>query len=306
MSEPTGRVADATGNWVDGLAPPATRPYLRLARLDRPIGSWLLLMPCWWSLGLAAMHAQTFPNIWHVVLFFIGAFAMRGAGCTWNDLVDRNLDGLVERTRSRPIPSGQVTVAQATAFMVMQALIGLAVLLQFNRFTVMCGIASLIVVVIYPFMKRITYWPQVTLGLAFSWGALMGWPATFARLDWPAIILYAGSISWVIGYDTIYAHQDREDDALIGIKSTAILFGQDTQQMMVVFYALAVVLIGIAGAMAGGGLIFALALAAFAVHLAWQIKRLDIDDPALCLKLFKSNRDAGLILFAGMVLDATF
>jgi 4-hydroxybenzoate polyprenyltransferase len=252
------------------------------------------------------MHAQTFPNIWHVVLFFIGAFAMRGAGCTWNDLVDRNLDGLVERTRSRPIPSGQVTVAQATAFMVMQALIGLAVLLQFNRFTVMCGIASLIVVVIYPFMKRITYWPQVTLGLAFSWGALMGWPATFARLDWPAIILYAGSISWVIGYDTIYAHQDREDDALIGIKSTAILFGKDTQQMMVVFYALAVVLIGIAGAMAGGGLIFALALAAFAVHLAWQIKRLDIDDPALCLKLFKSNRDAGLILFAGMILDATF
>jgi 4-hydroxybenzoate polyprenyltransferase len=306
MSEPTGRVADATGNWVDGLAPPATRPYLRLARLDRPIGSWLLLMPCWWSLGLAAMHAQTFPNVWHVVLFFIGAFAMRGAGCTWNDLVDRNLDGLVERTRSRPIPSGQVTVAQATAFMVAQALIGLAVLLQFNRFTVMCGIASLIVVVIYPFMKRITYWPQVTLGLAFSWGALMGWPATFARLDWPAIVLYAGSISWVIGYDTIYAHQDREDDALIGIKSTAILFGQDTQQMMVVFYALAVVLIGIAGAMAGGGLIFALALTAFAVHLAWQIKRLDIDDPALCLKLFKSNRDAGLILFAGMVLDATF
>ena len=306
MSEPTGRVADATGNWVDGLAPPATRPYLRLARLDRPIGSWLLLMPCWWSLGLAAMHAQTFPNIWHVVLFFVGAFAMRGAGCTWNDLVDRNLDGLVERTRSRPIPSGQVTVAQATAFMVAQALIGLAVLLQFNRFTVMCGIASLIVVVIYPFMKRITYWPQVTLGLAFSWGALMGWPATFARLDWPAIVLYAGSISWVIGYDTIYAHQDREDDALIGIKSTAILFGKDTQQMMVVFYALAVVLIGIAGAMAGGGLIFALALAAFAVHLAWQIKRLDIDDPALCLKLFKSNRDAGLILFAGMVLDATF
>ena len=306
MSEPTGRVADATGNWVDGLAPPATRPYLRLARLDRPIGSWLLLMPCWWSLGLAAMHAQTFPNIWHVVLFFIGAFAMRGAGCTWNDLVDRNLDGLVERTRSRPIPSGQVTVAQATAFMVAQALIGLAVLLQFNRFTVMCGIASLIVVVIYPFMKRITYWPQVTLGLAFSWGALMGWPATFARLDWPAIVLYAGSISWVIGYDTIYAHQDREDDALIGIKSTAILFGKDTQQMMVVFYALAVVLIGIAGAMAGGGLIFALALTAFAVHLAWQIKRLDIDDPALCLKLFKSNRDAGLILFAGMVLDATF
>jgi 4-hydroxybenzoate polyprenyltransferase len=306
MSAPSGRVADATGNWVDGLAPAPTRPYLRLARLDRPIGAWLLLMPCWWSLGLAGMRIDERPSLWHVVLFFIGAFAMRGAGCTWNDLVDRNLDGMVERTRSRPIPSGQVTVAQATIFMVAQALLGLLVLLQFNRFTVMCGIASLIVVAVYPFMKRITYWPQVTLGLAFSWGALMGWPATFARLDWPAIVLYAGSISWVIGYDTIYAHQDREDDALIGIKSTAILFGQDTQQMMVVSYALAVVLIGIAGAMAGGGLIFALALAAFAVHLAWQVKRLDIDDPALCLKLFKSNRDAGLILFAGMILDATF
>jgi 4-hydroxybenzoate polyprenyltransferase len=161
-------------------------------------------------------------------------------------------------------------------------------------------------VAIYPFMKRITYWPQVTLGLAFSWGALMGWPATFARLDWPAIVLYAGSISWVIGYDTIYAHQDREDDALIGIKSTAILFGQDTRQMLVVFYALAVALIGLAGAMAGGGRIFALGLAAFALHLSWQIARIDIDDPALCLKLFKANRDAGLILFAAMLLDAAF
>jgi 4-hydroxybenzoate polyprenyltransferase len=306
MSAPSGRVADATGNWVDGLAPAPTRPYLRLARLDRPIGAWLLLMPCWWSLGLAGMRIDERPSLWHVVLFFIGAFAMRGAGCTWNDLVDRNLDGMVERTRSRPIPSGQVTVAQATIFMVAQALLGLLVLLQFNRFTVMCGVASLIVVAIYPFMKRITYWPQVTLGLAFSWGALMGWPATFGRLDWPAIILYAGSISWVIGYDTIYAHQDREDDALIGIKSTAILFGRDTEQMMIVFYALAVALIGIAGAMAGGGLIFALTLVAFALHLAWQIARLDIDDPALCLKLFKSNRDAGLILFAGLLLDATF
>jgi 4-hydroxybenzoate polyprenyltransferase len=306
MSEPSGRVADATGNWVDGLAPPPTRPYLRLARLDRPIGSWLLLLPCWWSLGLAGMQAGTPPRLWYGVLFFIGAFAMRGAGCTWNDLVDRDLDGKVERTRSRPIPSGQVTAVQAAAFMVMQALVGFLVLMQFNRFTVLCGIASLIVVAIYPFMKRITYWPQVTLGLAFSWGALMGWPAAFGRLDWPALVLYAGSISWVIGYDTIYAHQDREDDALIGIKSTAILFGQNTRQMMVVFYAIAAALIGIAGAMAGGGLIFALALAAFAAHLAWQIMRLDIDDPALCLRLFKSNRDAGLVLFAGMLLDATF
>jgi 4-hydroxybenzoate polyprenyltransferase len=304
MSEQAGRVADATGNWVDGLAPPFARPYLRLARLDRPIGSWLLLMPCWWSVGLAGMRVEQFPSLWHVVLFFIGAFAMRGAGCTWNDLVDRNLDRLVERTRSRPIPSGQVTVAEATAFMVAQALIGFLVLIQFNRFTVFTGLASLLVVAIYPFMKRITYWPQIVLGLAFSYGALMGWPAAFGQLDWPAIVLYAGSISWVIGYDTIYAHQDREDDLLIGIKSTALLFGENTRPMLAGFYSGAVVLIGIAGLTAGGGLIFVLGLIAFAAHLAWQVVRLDINDSAHCLKLFKSNRDAGLILFGAMLLEA--
>ena len=304
MSGNAGRVADATGNWVDGLAPAFARPYLRLARLDRPIGSWLLLVPCWWSVGLAGMHAGRFPSLWHIVLFFIGAFAMRGAGCTWNDLVDRDLDGRVERTRSRPIPSGQVTVAQAAAFMLLQALIGLVVLLQFNRFTVMCGFASLLVVAVYPFMKRITYWPQIVLGLAFSWGALMGWPAAFGRLDWPALVLYAGSISWVIGYDTIYAHQDREDDLLIGIKSTALLFQENTRPMLAAFYAGAVLLIGIAGWLAGGRWIFLAGLAAFAAHLAWQVTPLDIDDPAHCLKLLKSNRDAGLILFAAMLVQA--
>jgi len=304
MSEGAGRVADATGNWVDSLAPSYTRPYLRLARLDRPIGSWLLLMPCWWSVGLAGMHNNRFPSLWHIVLFFIGAFAMRGAGCTWNDLVDRDLDGRVERTRSRPIPSGQVTVAQATMFMVAQALVGFLVLIQFNRFTVATGIASLLVVVIYPFMKRITYWPQIFLGLAFSWGALMGWPAAFGRLDWPALVLYAGSILWVIGYDTIYAHQDRDDDLLIGIKSTALLFGERTPTMLATFYAGAIVLIAAAGFMAGGGIIFTIGIVAFAAHLAWQVSRIDIDDPAHCLMLFKSNRDAGLILFAAMLLDA--
>ena len=304
MSGNAGRVADATGNWVDGLAPAFARPYLRLARLDRPIGSWLQQVPCWWSVGLAGMHAGRFPSLWHIVLFFIGAFAMRGAGCTWNDLVDRDLDGRVERTRSRPIPSGQVTVAQAAAFMLLQALIGLVVLLQFNRFTVMCGFASLLVVAVYPFMKRITYWPQIVLGLAFSWGALMGWPAAFGRLDWPALVLYAGSISWVIGYDTIYAHQDREDDLLIGIKSTALLFQENTRPMLAAFYAGAVLLIGIAGWLAGGRWIFLAGLAAFAAHLAWQVMQLDIDDSAYCLKLFKSNRDAGLILFAAMLLQA--
>ena len=258
MSETAGRVADATGNWVDSLAPAYSRPYLRLARLDRPIGSWLLLMPCWWSVGLAGLHQNHFPSVWHIVLFFIGAFAMRGAGCTWNDLVDRDIDEKVERTRSRPIPSKQVTVAQATLFMLAQALVGLLVLIQFNHFTVITGFASLLVVVIYPFMKRITYWPQIFLGLAFSWGALMGWPAAFGRLDWPPLVLYVGSICWVIGYDTIYAHQDREDDLLVGIKSTALLFGEKTPTMLASFYAAAVVLISAAGLMAGGGLIFTL------------------------------------------------
>jgi len=306
MSESAGRVADATGNWVDGLAPPFTRPYLRLARLDRPIGSWLLLMPCWWSVGLAGMRVEQFPSLWHIALFFVGAFAMRGAGCTWNDLVDRDLDGRVERTRSRPIPSGQVSVAGATKFMLLQALIGFLVLIQFNRTTVVTGLCSLLVVAIYPFMKRITYWPQIVLGLAFSYGALLGWPAAFGRLDWPPIILYLGSISWVIGYDTIYAHQDREDDLLIGVKSTAILFGENTRPLLAAFYVGAVVLVGIAGLMAGGQLIFVLGLIAFAAHLTWQVMRLDINDPAHCLMLFKSNRDAGLILFAAMLLEAVF
>lgn len=306
MSETGGRVADATGNWVDGRAPAFTRPYLRLARLDRPIGSWLLLMPCWWSAGLAGMAANQLPSLWHIVLFFIGAFAMRGAGCTWNDLVDRDLDGKVERTRSRPIPSGQVTARQAAVFMAAQCLIGLAVLLQFNLYTIITGFASLAVVAIYPFMKRITYWPQIFLGLAFSWGALMGWPAAFGRHDWPALVLYAGSIAWVIAYDTIYAHQDREDDMMIGIKSTALLFGKNTPAMLTVFYALAVVLIGLAGWMAGGGIIFLVGLLAFAAHLAWQVVSIDIDDPAHCLMLFRSNRDAGLILFGAMLLEAVF
>jgi 4-hydroxybenzoate polyprenyltransferase len=305
MSAAPGRVADSTGNWVDGLAPRWMQPYLRLARFDRPIGAWLLLIPCWWSAGLAAIAAHApWPNPWHLILFFVGAFVMRGAGCTWNDIVDRDLDSRVERTRSRPIPSGQVSATRAAAFLVAQALVGLAVLLQFNAFTIGTGIASLAVVAVYPFMKRITYWPQIVLGLAFSWGALMGWPAWFGRLDPAAYLLYAGSIAWVIGYDTIYAHQDREDDALIGVKSTARLFGARTKPMLALFYAIAVVLIAAAGYEAGGGLIFALGLAVFAVHLGWQIVRLDIANPDVCLAVFKSDRDAGLILFAGMVLDA--
>ncbi|OAF05145.1 4-hydroxybenzoate octaprenyltransferase [Bradyrhizobium centrolobii] len=299
------RVADSTGNWVDTVAPQWARPYLRLSRFDRPIGSWLLLMPCWWSAALAAGMAHDIGRLpLTIVLFFIGAFVMRGAGCTWNDITDRDLDARVERTRSRPLPSGQVSVTQALAFLVAQALIGLVVLLQFNRFAVLTGIASLVIVAIYPFMKRITWWPQIVLGLAFSWGALMGFAVTFARIDVTALVLYAGAIAWVIGYDTIYAHQDAEDDALIGIKSTARLFGTHTHQALIMFYGLAVMLIGVALASGDAHWPAWLGLLAFALHLAWQIVRLRINDPALCLRLFKSNRDAGLLLFAGLLADA--
>jgi 4-hydroxybenzoate polyprenyltransferase len=305
MSEAAARVADATGNWVDTRAPQWSRPYLRLSRLDRPIGSWLLLMPCWWSAALAASVAHDLHPLPEIIaLFFVGAFAMRGAGCTWNDITDRDLDARVERTRSRPIPAGQVSVPRALVFLVIQALLGLAVLLQFNRFAVMTGIASLIIVAAYPFMKRITYWPQIVLGLAFSWGALMGFAVTFGRIDATALLLYAGSIAWVVGYDTIYAHQDSEDDALIGIKSTALLFGARTRPALIAFYGLAVVLIGAALALASARWPAWLGLAAFAAHLAWQVARLRIDDPALCSRVFKSNRDAGLLLFAGLLADA--
>jgi 4-hydroxybenzoate polyprenyltransferase len=305
MSDAGARVADATGNWVDTRAPAWSRPYLRLARYDRPIGSWLLLMPCLWSAALAVGVAGDISRLpLTLLLFLVGAFVMRGAGCTWNDITDRDLDALVERTRSRPIPAGQVSVKRAAVFLVLQALLGLIVLLQFNRFAVATGIASLVIVAVYPFMKRITWWPQIVLGLAFSWGALMGFAVTLGRIDATALLLYAGSISWVIGYDTIYAHQDAEDDALIGIKSTALLFGARTQAALAAFYGLAVVLIAGAFALAGAGLFAWIGLVAFAAHLVRQIVRLDISDPALCLRVFKSNRDAGLILFAGLLIDA--
>jgi len=305
MSGAAARVSDATDNWVDTRAPLWSRPYLRLSRLDRPIGSWLLLLPCWWSAALAAGIAHDVSRLPLILmLFLIGAFAMRGAGCTWNDITDRDLDARVERTRSRPIPAGQVSVAQAAVFLVLQALVGLAVLLQFNSYAIVTGIASLIIVAVYPFMKRITYWPQIVLGLAFSWGALMGFAVTFGRIDTTALVLYAGSIAWVIGYDTIYAHQDTEDDALIGIKSTALLFGPRTRPALMVFYGLAVALIGAALALAEARWPAWIGLAAFAAHLVWQIAKLEIGDPALCLRIFKSNRDAGLLLFAGLLVDA--
>ena len=308
-----GRVADApSGHWVYRVLPRGLWPYAQLARWDRPIGWQLLLWPCWWSAALAASAyarpddslASLLPTLPTLLLFLVGAIAMRGAGCTYNDLVDEGIDNQVERTRSRPLPSGQVSRRQAWAFLIMQALVGLAVLLQFNSFTIPLGLCSLVVVAIYPFMKRITNWPQFVLGLAFSWGALMGWAAEFGDIDGPAILLYAGSILWVIGYDTIYAHQDAEDDVLVGIKSTALLFGDRTRLALAIFYGLAVVLIGAALMQAGVRWPAWIGLFVFAGHLAWQVRAVRIDDPALCLRLFKANRDAGLLLFAGLLADA--
>ncbi len=292
------------GNWVDTYAPEGWRPYLRLARADRPIGTWLLLLPCWWSLSLAAIDSgQPFPNLWYVVLFAIGAFVMRAAGCAYNDIVDRDFDAQVSRTKSRPIPSGQVTLGQAIAFVVVLGLAGLAVLMQFNVFTMCLAVGSLLIVLIYPFMKRFTYWPQLVLGLAFNWGALVGWSSLKGSLALPALALYAGSVLWTIGYDTIYAHQDKEDDLMLGLKSTALKFGEATPTWVGAFYLGAFMLWGIAVVAAGGQLITLAALGLVGGHLAWQVFTLDTADADNCLKRFRSNRNAGLVLFAGLLVD---
>jgi 4-hydroxybenzoate polyprenyltransferase len=293
------------GHWVDRLAPPPSRPYLRLARIDRPIGWWLLLLPCWWSTALAAIAAgKPFPNPWHLALFLIGAVAMRGAGSTYNDIVDRDLDAKVARTRNRPLPSGQVTVRQATAFLIAEALVGLAVLMQFNPFAIVLGLASLAVVAVYPFMKRVTSMPQLVLGVAFAWGGLMGWAAAFGRLDAPAVLVYAAAIAWTIGYDTIYALQDLEDDPVAGIKSSARLFGRKAAMGVGLCYIAAVSLAVAALVLVKAGPVAYAGASLFALHLARQVRRIDIADAAGALGLFRSNRDAGLILFAGLALDA--
>lgn len=302
----TGPVADAVKrHWVDTRLPSWARPYARLARWERPIGWWLLLWPCWWSAGLAAIKAGHIgPNLWYLALFLVGAVAMRGAGCTYNDLVDEEIDAQVERTRSRPIPAGQVSRTQAKIFLIIQALVGLLVLLQFNTFTILLGICSLLPVAVYPFMKRVTNWPQFFLGLAFSWGALMGWAAEFGHLGWAPLALYAGGICWTIGYDTIYAHQDKEDDALVGVKSTARLFGVFTKPAMLMLYAAATALFALAATLADAGPAAFAGIALGALHLLWQAIVLDIDDPDQCLKLFRSNTTYGWILFIGLVLDS--
>ncbi len=299
-------MADAPrGNWVDRFAPPATRGYLRLSRADRPIGTWLLLLPCWWAVALAA--AQSGGFVWHdawlAVSCAMGAFLMRGAGCTWNDITDREFDAAVARTKSRPIPSGQVSVRGAVVWMVVQALAAALILFSYNWLAVGLGVASLALVAIYPFAKRFTWWPQVFLGLAFNWGAVLLWAAHSGNVGWPAVMLYGAGIAWTLFYDTIYAHQDKEDDALIGVKSTARLFGAATGKWLAGFMVVAVVLLAgaVLAALLPAGSVVALGVAlagvwAFGWHLVWQMRRLDVDDPAMCMVIFRSNRDAGLIV----------
>ena len=308
--EAQGRVADApSGHWVYRALPRRLWPYAQLARWDRPIGWWLLMWPCWWSAAMAASaHAQpgaaladVLPSPWHLFLFLAGAIFMRGAGCTYNDLADQDIDEKVARTRSRPLPSGQVTRKQAWGFLALQSLGGLVVLLQFNWFTVLVGIASLATVAIYPFMKRVTDWPQLFLGLAFSWGALMGWAAHFGSLELAPLLLYFGSILWVIGYDTLYAHQDKEDDALAGVRSTALLFGGRTKQWLVALYGGALLFMAVAFANAAVPMPALAGLVAAGAHMARQIRVLDIDDPDQCLALFRSNSTVGWLIFLGLV-----
>jgi len=298
-------LADApASNLVDRFAPAAVRPYLRMARIDRPIGWQLLLLPCWWSSALAAAAADARPNIAHLALFLVGAIAMRGAGSVWNDIVDRDLDRAVARTRNRPLASRRLSVRSATIFAALLCAVGLAVLLSFNGFSIALGMMSLFPVAAYPFMKRVSDHPQIVLGLAFAWGALMGWAAFFGALAPAPGLLYAGAILWVVGYDTIYAIQDIEDDGIVGIRSTAVAYGAKTPQLIAACYSGAVGLIAAALMMAEADWPAWLGLAAFAGHLAWQVRSIDLADGGKALRLFWSNWPAGLLLFAGLLADS--
>lgn len=286
------------GNWIDRWVPAAARPYLRLMRLDRPIGTWLLLFPCWWSIALAGAG---WPDWRLMALFAAGSVIMRGAGCTINDMADHEFDALVERTKGRPIPSGAVSLTQAGLFLAGQLLAGLVILTQLNAAAIWWGVASLALVFPYPLMKRITWWPQAWLGLTFNWGALLGWVAVTGQMEAPPLLLYAAGILWTLGYDTIYAHQDKDDDQLIGVKSTALRLGAKTGPALIGFYAGAVVLLAVAGFAAHLSWPFYLLLLLSAGQLAWQARSLRMDDAADCLAKFKSNRLFGWGLLAAII-----
>jgi len=285
-------------DWVERYLPARLRPYARLARFDRPIGTWLLLFPAWWGIALASVR---WPDPKLLLLFAVGAVMMRGAGCTLNDIADRHYDAQVARTRLRPLPSGAVTVRQALLFLTLQLAAGAAVLITLNRASIMLGLAVLGLIGTYPFMKRITYWPQVFLGLNFNWGALLGWTAVTGSLAWPPVLLYLGGVFWTIGYDTIYAHQDKEDDVRIGVKSSAIALDSRTRPWLFGFYIVAVLLWAGAGLAAGLGVLFWAGLAGAALQLVWQAARVAIDDPSDCLAKFRSNRAVGWLMLAGIV-----
>ncbi len=299
----TVQTADAVeGSWVYRKAPNGLRPWLKLARLDRPIGTWLLLWPCWWSILMASdgLYPSTLVLL---ILFAIGALVMRGAGCTLNDIIDRDFDGQVERTKSRPIPAGEISIKQAIAFMALLSLIGLLVLMTLNSFAVVVGASSLILIALYPFMKRITHWPQAWLGLTFNWGALLGWAAVRGEIALPAIILYIGGVLWTLGYDTIYAHQDKEDDAMIGVKSSALALGSKTRPALIFFYGGFLICLILAGWLAKLDVFYYVSLGFAAMHLIWQIIKVDIDDPDICLNIFRSNTAFGWIVFIGLTLS---
>ncbi|MEM9898678.1 MAG: 4-hydroxybenzoate octaprenyltransferase [Pseudomonadota bacterium] len=290
-------------NWVDAYAPPWARPYLRLIRADRPVGTWLLFIPCLWGSTLAMIgnDPDWLQFIWHGALFGVGAFVMRGAGCAYNDIVDQDIDAKVARTALRPIPAGDISSRNAWIFLVALCVVGLAVLVQFNRTTIITGIASLALVAAYPFMKRVTWWPQAWLGLTFNWGVLVGYAATKGSLDAVALFAYGAGVFWTLGYDTIYAHQDAEDDALIGVKSSARALGDRTKPALVFFYGTTVLLMSLAVLFAGGSPWALVLLVPAAIHLAWQVRRFDANSAKGLLSLFKSNRDAGFLFLAGML-----
>jgi len=306
-----GRVKDAPSHhWVYKYLPRRLWPYAQLARWDRPIGWQLLAWPCWWSVALVVASQNSYSldffvqSVWHLLLFLIGSVVMRGAGCTYNDLVDEKIDAAVERTRSRPLPSKQISRTQAIFFLILQALIGLVVLLQFNFFTIILGVSSLFIVALYPFMKRFSNWPQLVLGLAFSWGALLGWSAFHGQMDWSPLFLYSAAVCWTIGYDTIYAHQDREDDALVGVRSTARLFGERTKTALILLYSAMILLMSLAFALVNVNPIAYSGLIIAAFHLLSQIKRLDINNAEQCLHLFRSNSHVGGFIFIALILSS--